>query len=100
MGCIVPTSLFTIIIETKPVSSLIDASRSLGLTWPSEFTGKIVLLTPNGFNCSITFKIAGCSTADVIMCFLLPYIIDQITILFASVPLPVKQISLGNASIV
>ena len=78
---------------------LIADLRSAGFTSPLESTGSIEDSILNDAKLSITFNIAGCSIADVITCFFSPKIRDQSTMLFDSVPLPVKKISSFSAPI-
>ena len=94
-GSTVPTSLLASIMVMSPVSSLIAASISSGFTQPYLLTGIMVCVIPRCSNCRNTARMAGCSIALVMTCFRSLWIMFHRTRLFASLPPPVKMISLG-----
>ena len=103
-GCIVPISLFAAIIVASIVSGRIAFSSSSGDTMPRPSTGSIVYSKPILPSHLTVSRIAWCSIALVIMWFPLPrsrsaHAAPLIARLSASLPAPVKIISVGSAFI-
>ena len=93
IGWMAPTSLFTYIMETKIVSSVIASFSSSSWTTPSWSTGKYVTSYPSCSKCFIGLFTDACSTFVVMIFFpllLLASTAPIIAQLFDSVPPDVK----------
>ena len=96
ISCTAPISLFTVIMETIMVSSRIAFSKSVREICPFSSTGRTVKEKPCCSKNSKGLYTAGCSMAEVMMCFpclSMPKQVPIKAVLLDSVPPEVKIIS-------
>ena len=96
-GSTAPISLFTYIIETSIVSSLILSFNTSRSTLPVLSTGSTVSSKPSSAKNVAGIYTAGCSIPDIIICFpslFFAIAVPKSAILLDSVPPDVKIISL------